>query len=111
MGYKVGDIVHVRDPFARDDGKDKFMVIVDTDPHLFMAVNTHDYGNYDSIPLNTKPGRDFPRHNSFIGCKHLHQPDVSQITETVGSLDDDDLRALKAKFEVSLYLTGYQQVR
>ena len=107
MQYRVGDIVHVSDPFANGDGKDKFMVIVSTAPGEFLAVNTHDHGTYDAIPLQKK-GRDFPRHDSFIGCKNILMPNLNQITRRVGELDVEEMNALKVKFQSSLYLSPFQ---
>ncbi|MGZ3697289.1 MAG: hypothetical protein ACXVCH_04270 [Bdellovibrionota bacterium] len=83
------------------------MVILSIDPGEFLAVNTHDHGTYDAIPL-LKKGRGFPRHDSFIGCRNVLMPSLSQITSKVGELDDEELNQLKAKFQVSVHLTGYQ---
>ncbi len=108
MPLRVGEIVHIKDPFGNGGGQDKFVVVISVGPDLFFAVNTLNRSWYDCIPLEKK-GRAFPRHDSFIGCKNVLTAEPSQITGHVGSLDDDEMRALSEKITLSLFLAPILQ--
>lgn len=104
MSPFVGDIVHVSG-LEIYPAKGKFCVLVSVGPNRFLLINTDNRTDYDCIPL-FKNGRDFPRHDSFIGCKNifLGKPET-RIDEVCGRLEDSELTNVFNKIQNSKYIS------
>lgn len=108
MNLRVGDIVHIAELDVNPVPKGKYCVVVCLGPNKYLTINTKDRSFYDSIPLNVRPGRKFPKHNGFVACHKIFLGAGLQVEHTGCRLADYELRALKVKILKSEYLAAVE---
>ena len=107
MAFRVGDILHVTG-LPIYPAKGKFCVLIQIAPNRFFLINTENRKEYDCIPLSKK-GRNFPKHDSFIGCKNIFHAEDSQVDSKVGKINNEELSALATKVRDSKFIAKIQK--
>lgn len=107
MPLRVGDIVHITGLLSAHPDKGKYCVCITVGPNQFLLVNTENRAMYDCIPFDKK-GRDFPRHDSFIGCKNIFTAETEQIESQHGLVDDAELATIRDKIRNSPFIPKVQ---
>lgn len=108
MRFYVGSIYHISD-LPIDPKHGKFAVCVCVAPRLFFLINSENRAMYDCIPLPKMESRSFLNHDSYIGCKFLHEADDNQVDGYKGKLTNEELQALVQKIKSSAFLTKIQK--